>query len=165
MWEKEKRKFSQSAGFEPALPEGNWFQVSRLNHSATTAGHIYMKHLCPFLSFSIKRWKYACHTSESWDIYNRTYCIISTSLITIRLVDRVGHRDWNFNISSDDHHPPITLISMFTVTFTSARGSWVTIYAELKSSLGKNSKELMSWTCIYRIESKLFIFRYSSRRR
>ena len=29
--------FSQSAGFEPALPEGNWFLVSRLNHSATTA--------------------------------------------------------------------------------------------------------------------------------
>ena len=28
---------SQSAGFEPALPEGNWFLVSRLNHSATTA--------------------------------------------------------------------------------------------------------------------------------
>ena len=82
MWEKEKRKFSQSAGFEPALPEGNWFLVSRLNHSATTAGHIYMKHLCPFLSFSIKRWKYTCHTSESWDIYNSTYCIISTSLVT-----------------------------------------------------------------------------------
>ena len=27
----------QSAGFEPALPEGNWFLVSRLNHSAMTA--------------------------------------------------------------------------------------------------------------------------------
>ena len=29
--------FSQSVGFEPTLPEGNWFLVSRLNHSATTA--------------------------------------------------------------------------------------------------------------------------------
>ena len=28
---------SQSAGFEPALPEGIWFLVRRLNHSATTA--------------------------------------------------------------------------------------------------------------------------------
>ncbi len=28
---------SQSAGFEPALPEGIWFRVRRLNHSATTA--------------------------------------------------------------------------------------------------------------------------------
>ena len=32
-----KNYVSQSAGFEPALPEGNWFLVSRLNHSATTA--------------------------------------------------------------------------------------------------------------------------------
>ena len=32
-----KMIISQSAGFEPALPEGNWFLVSRLNHSATTA--------------------------------------------------------------------------------------------------------------------------------
>ena len=28
---------TQSVGFEPTLPEGNWFLVSRLNHSATTA--------------------------------------------------------------------------------------------------------------------------------
>ena len=32
-----KKMFSQSVGFEPTLPEGNWFLVSRLNHSATTA--------------------------------------------------------------------------------------------------------------------------------
>ena len=31
------KMFSQSVGFEPTLPEGNWFRVSRLNHSATTA--------------------------------------------------------------------------------------------------------------------------------
>ena len=28
---------SQSVGFEPTLPEGIWFLVRRLNHSATTA--------------------------------------------------------------------------------------------------------------------------------
>ena len=28
---------SQTVGFEPTLQEGNWFQVSRLNHSATSA--------------------------------------------------------------------------------------------------------------------------------
>ena len=28
---------SQLVGFEPTLPEGNSFRVSRLNHSATTA--------------------------------------------------------------------------------------------------------------------------------
>ena len=28
---------SQPAGFEPVLPEGIWFRVRRLNHSATTA--------------------------------------------------------------------------------------------------------------------------------
>ena len=28
---------SQSVGLEPTLPEGNWFLVSRLTHSATTA--------------------------------------------------------------------------------------------------------------------------------
>ena len=38
MWE--SKKYSQSAGFEPALPEGNWFLVSRLNHSATTADRV-----------------------------------------------------------------------------------------------------------------------------
>ena len=32
-----EKKISQSVGFEPTLPEGNWFLVSRLNHSATTA--------------------------------------------------------------------------------------------------------------------------------
>ena len=32
-----KMSLSQSVGFEPTLPEGNWFLVSRLNHSATTA--------------------------------------------------------------------------------------------------------------------------------
>ena len=32
-----KKLLSQSVGFEPTLPEGNWFLVSRLNHSATTA--------------------------------------------------------------------------------------------------------------------------------
>ena len=31
------KKCPQSVGFEPTLPEGNWFLVSRLNHSATTA--------------------------------------------------------------------------------------------------------------------------------
>ena len=31
------QKYPQSVGFEPTLPEGNWFLVSRLNHSATTA--------------------------------------------------------------------------------------------------------------------------------
>ena len=34
------KKNSQLAGFEPALPEGIWFQVRRLNHSATTARFI-----------------------------------------------------------------------------------------------------------------------------
>ena len=34
-----KKLLSQSVGFEPTLPEGNWFLVSRLNHSATTAGY------------------------------------------------------------------------------------------------------------------------------
>ena len=29
--------FTQSVGFEPTLPEGIWFLVRRLNHSATTA--------------------------------------------------------------------------------------------------------------------------------
>ena len=32
-----KKSISQSAGLEPALPEGIWFLVRRLNHSATTA--------------------------------------------------------------------------------------------------------------------------------
>ena len=32
-----KKSLSQLVGFEPTLPEGNWFRVSRLNHSATTA--------------------------------------------------------------------------------------------------------------------------------
>ena len=32
-----KKKTSQSVGFEPTLPEGIWFLVRRLNHSATTA--------------------------------------------------------------------------------------------------------------------------------
>ena len=31
---------SQSVGFEPTLPEGNWFLVSRLNHSATAADEV-----------------------------------------------------------------------------------------------------------------------------
>ena len=37
-----RKMFSQSVGFEPTLPEGNWFLVSRLNHSATTA-HVFLK--------------------------------------------------------------------------------------------------------------------------
>ena len=32
-----KKDISQSVGFEPTLPEGIWFLVRRLNHSATTA--------------------------------------------------------------------------------------------------------------------------------
>ena len=38
---KNEKKYSQLAGsgFEPALPEGIWFLVRRLNHSATTAAH------------------------------------------------------------------------------------------------------------------------------
>ena len=32
-----KRKYSQSVGLEPTLPEGIWFLVRRLNHSAMTA--------------------------------------------------------------------------------------------------------------------------------
>ena len=32
-----KKSISQSVGFEPTLPEGIWFLVRRLNHSATTA--------------------------------------------------------------------------------------------------------------------------------
>ena len=32
-------KSSQSVGFEPTLPEGIWFLVRRLNHSATTASY------------------------------------------------------------------------------------------------------------------------------
>ena len=34
-----KKSISQSAGLEPALPEGIWFLVRRLNHSATTASY------------------------------------------------------------------------------------------------------------------------------
>ena len=37
VWDRNKNLLSQSVGFEPTLPEGNWFRVSRLNHSATTA--------------------------------------------------------------------------------------------------------------------------------
>ena len=36
-----KRKHSRSVGFEPTPAERNWFLVSRLNHSATTACHCY----------------------------------------------------------------------------------------------------------------------------
>ena len=32
-----KRGSTQPVGFEPTLPEGIWFRVRRLNHSATTA--------------------------------------------------------------------------------------------------------------------------------
>ena len=35
--EKKMKKYSQSAGFEPARAEPNRFLVYRLNHSATTA--------------------------------------------------------------------------------------------------------------------------------
>ena len=35
--ENECKKYSQPAGFEPALPKGIWFRVRRLNHSATSA--------------------------------------------------------------------------------------------------------------------------------
>ena len=31
-----QKNISQSVGFEPTLPEGIWFLVRRLNHSATT---------------------------------------------------------------------------------------------------------------------------------
>ena len=36
----ENKNVTQSVGLEPTLPEGNWFLVSRLNHSATTAATI-----------------------------------------------------------------------------------------------------------------------------
>ena len=36
-WADWKKDISQSVGFEPTLPEGIWFLVRRLNHSATTA--------------------------------------------------------------------------------------------------------------------------------
>ena len=39
------QKNPQSAGFEPALPEGNRYLVGRLNHSATTASY-YGKCVC-----------------------------------------------------------------------------------------------------------------------
>ena len=35
-----KSAYSQSVGFEPTLPKGNSFRVSRLNHSATTAATV-----------------------------------------------------------------------------------------------------------------------------
>ena len=37
---KREKKLSQSAGFELTLTKGIWFQVGRLNHSATTASDI-----------------------------------------------------------------------------------------------------------------------------
>ena len=41
-------KYSQLAGLEPTLPEGIWFQVRRLNHSATTAFR-YMQIQCSWM--------------------------------------------------------------------------------------------------------------------
>ena len=48
------KMFSQSVGFEPTLPEGNWFLVSRLNHSATTATLFHPRHFCPFVALMQK---------------------------------------------------------------------------------------------------------------
>ena len=46
---RKKKERSQSVGFEPTLPEGIWFLVRRLNHSATTAYcnilHYFFSHL------------------------------------------------------------------------------------------------------------------------
>ena len=45
--------FTQSVGFEPTLPEGIWFLVRRLNHSATTA----LLSICSYLAgFWNNRW-------------------------------------------------------------------------------------------------------------
>ena len=41
-----KLVLSQLVGFEPTLPEGNSFRVSRLNHSATTAD-LRPRHISP----------------------------------------------------------------------------------------------------------------------
>ena len=41
-WKKKKKKFSQSAGFEPARENPIGFQVQRLNHSATAARYLDM---------------------------------------------------------------------------------------------------------------------------
>ena len=35
----------QMVGFEPTLHEGNWFRVSRLNHSATSALSLQVGHI------------------------------------------------------------------------------------------------------------------------
>ncbi len=53
---------SQSAGFEPALPEGIWFRVRRLNHSATTAYIFWQNRIYyEFLRFQLTAWcRWSC---------------------------------------------------------------------------------------------------------
>ena len=71
------KKLSQLVGFEPTLPEGNWFLVSRLNHSATTAGwsvmpmtRVWMKFQCKIFALKNVGAKYRCPASSvgrAWD--------------------------------------------------------------------------------------------------
>ncbi len=63
-----KRIFSQSAGFEPALPWGIWFRVRRLNHSATTA---------------ILKLEYIVNSYQNWEGLLRLFLQVSVSFPSI----------------------------------------------------------------------------------
>ena len=64
-----KKSLTQLVGFEPTLPEGNWFRVSRLNHSATTAALLHCNKVDQHRWFSGRM--LACHAGGPGSIPGR----------------------------------------------------------------------------------------------
>ena len=58
---------AQSVGFEPTLPEGIWFLVRRLNHSATTA--------CSILRVDVRNVTYPQEKLSSFLLYMPYWCL------------------------------------------------------------------------------------------
>ena len=77
------KKSSQSVGFEPTLPEGIWFLVRRLNHSATTASYA--------LGYI---WRHYYRYKEKRLLY-QTHC---APIVTARLAQSVEHETLNLRV-------------------------------------------------------------------
>ena len=87
---------SQSVGFEPTLPEGIWFLVRRLNHSATTARR-YLHTIRTIGSVVSARGKNSC---QEWDLNPRPED--RTATWTQRL-GPLGHPDRSYNLVLVDY--------------------------------------------------------------
>ena len=127
-----KKSLTQLVGFEPTLPEGNWFRVSRLNHSATTAALLHCNKVDQHRWFSGRM--LACHAGGPGSIPGR--CNFFLSLICELI--KSGQIDQIWCIPTSTNTVPILFLNKEVKMFRSCSIPEETVFKATESCMDES---------------------------